>query len=357
MSVKLRKKPLKDGRESLYLDIYKDGKRRYEFLKLYLTGVKQSDKKTMAAAKNIRSKREMGIMFSSQGYTPPDRQNADFLKYFERTAADLEPGTQKQYRNVLKKLKEYGGATVLFKEVDRRWAQGFKRYLLTQLTPNTARIYFAMFKAALNRAVQDEIIPDNPAQHVTGIKKTNGKKIPYLSIEELKVLAAAECPHPEVKQAFIFCCYTGLRYSDVETLTWDDIIGNQIEFNQTKTREAGYIPINRQVHSILEGRKREGLVFDLPTNAYSNMILKTWAENAGLKKWIRKIDPDTNEVIQAGLTYHVSRHTFAVMSLNSGTDIYTLKELLGHQSLESTEVYANVVNKTKEDAINNLPEL
>jgi site-specific recombinase XerD len=75
-----------------------------------------------------------------------------------------------------------------------------------------------------------------------------------------------------------------------------------------------------------------------------------------MDRWIRIKDKDGN-VIQRGLTYHVSRHTFAVQVLASGGDIYTLKELLGHQSVQSTEVYAQVVNKAKEDAVNNMPEV
>lgn len=357
MSVKLREKPLKDGRKSLYLDIYQNGKRRYEFLKMYLTGNKDEDKYTLALAEDIKSKTKMKLLFNSQGHAAPAQQKADFIEYFSNAGKGLEPSTRKQYRNVLKKLKEYAGDKVKFSEINRRWVEGFKEYLLKDVSANTARIYFAMFQASLNRAVKKEIISENPAKNVSLPKKTSGKKIPYLTIDELKTLSKAECPDPEIKAAFLFSCYTGLRYSDIEKLTWDDVNSNQLELKQVKTQDTVYIPLGNQAKYFIEGRDKEGLVFRLPTNAHVNKLLKTWAENANLKKWIRITDPDTGEVLQQGLTYHVSRHTFAVMTLKHGGDIYTLKDLLGHQSLESTEVYAKVVNKTKRTAIDNLPGL
>jgi integrase len=355
MSITIREKKLKSGKKSLYLDIYKDGQRRYDFLGLYLTGNKQEDKETMQLAENIKAKRQLEMAHNDHGFTPSFKKKANFIEYFENDAETFGKGTKKQYNNVLNKLKDYGGESIKFGAVDRRFCEGFKAHLLEELNPNTARVYFAMFKAVLNRAVRDEIISENPADKVTGVKAKNGRKIEYLTIDELRTLAGAECPHSEVKAAFLFSCHTGLRWSDVEPLSEDDIVDQQIEIHQTKTGGAGYLPLSKQALKILDGRSGERL-FDLPTNAQANRVLKDWASNAELERW-KRIKDNNGNVIQRGLTYHVSRHTFAVQVLASGGDIYTLKELLGHQSVQSTEVYAQVVNKAKEDAVNNMPEV
>ncbi len=355
MSITIRKKELKSGKKSLYLDIYKDGQRRYEFLQLYLTGNKQEDKETRQLAESIKAKRQLELAHNNHGFTAPFKKKADFISYFEKDAESFGKGTKKQYNNVLNKLKDYAGDSLQFGAIDRRFCEGFKAHLLSELNPNTARVYFAMFKAVLNRAVKEEIIPENPADKVDGITAKNGRKIKYLTIEELRTLAKADCPHSEVKAAFLFSCNTGLRWSDVQPLTSDDIIDGQIQIRQTKTGGAEYFPLSDQALKILDGRDSDPL-FDLPTNAQANRILKDWASNAELERWIRLKDHKGN-VVQQGLTYHVSRHTFAVQVLASGGDIYTLKELLGHESIQSTEVYAKVVNQTKRDTVNNLPEV
>jgi len=357
MTITVREKELSSGKKSLYLDIYKDGKRRYEFLKLYLTGNKSDDKETRQLAENIRAKRQLELAHNQHGFSAPHKKKVDFMAYFEKDRDTFKDSTRKQYNNLYKKLKAFAGDTLEFGEIDSVFVEGFRDFLLDELGNNTARTYFAMFKASLKRAVP-KIIPENPALHVKNITKENGKKIHYLEIEELKALAGADCPSDEVKAAFLFSCNTGLRYSDVEKLLWNEIRGDRIEFMQKKTSNVEYLPLNKQALDILRQRdtKRQS-VFNLPTNAMANIHLKEWAAEAELKRWMKITDENSGEVLQPGLTYHTSRHTFAVNILAHGGDIYTLKELLGHTSITSTEVYAKVVNKTKQDTVNKLPEL
>ena len=89
-------------------------------------------------------------------------------------------------------------------------------------------------------------------------------------------------------------------------------------------------------------KKDDETVFILPSHQYCNLILKSWAEQAGVNK---------------KLAFHTSRHTFAVLSLDSGIDIYTTSKLLGHKSLATTQVYATVTNKAKRRAVDSLPSL
>ena len=104
MSVKLRKKKTKKG-ESLYLDIYHDGQREYEFLKIHLTKDKESNKEKMRIAESIRAKKELEILSSSNGLTPKFKKNANFVEYFERFANENKSTTN--YINTLNHLKKF----------------------------------------------------------------------------------------------------------------------------------------------------------------------------------------------------------------------------------------------------------
>ena len=90
MSVKLRKKTLADGKTSLYLDVYQDGKRQYEFLKLYLEKagnnsiVRNKNKETLALAEKIKTNRELEMQASEHGFVPSFKRRSNFLDYFER---------------------------------------------------------------------------------------------------------------------------------------------------------------------------------------------------------------------------------------------------------------------------------
>jgi len=359
MGIKIREKELKSGKKSLYLDIYHNGKRRYEFLKNLpkLTGNKAKDKEIRQLAENIRAKRQLEFANNAHGFTPAFKQKANFVAYFQKAVDSYETSTKDQYQNVLLKIKEYAGDHVQFSAIDETWIEGFKDHLLSSIAKNTARTYFTMLKAVLNRAVKERTINRNPADNVDNFKKQKSH-VPYLTKEELKKLSQTDLDRWDLKDAFFFSCYTGLRYSDVKALKWDQIRNDRIEFRQKKTEGVEYVPLNSQAKEILKRMPKDRPnVFKIAASSGVNLALKDWAGDAGLKRWIKIVDKDTSDVIQKGLHYHCSRHTFAVLLLSNGVDLFTLKELMGHDSIESTMVYADIVNKTKEEAINKFPEL
>lgn len=83
--------------------------------------------------------------------------------------------------------------------------------------------------------------------------------------------------------------------------------------------------------------KADGFVFDLPNYFTINRCVKKWAKDAEIKK---------------DVTFHIARHTFATTLLTLGADIYTTSKLLGHQNIRTTQIYAEVVNKKKVEAVN-----
>ena len=170
--------------------------------------------------------------------------------------------------------------------------------------------------------------------------KADKSNRPYLTIDEVKALMATDCRNPEIKRAFFFACFTGLRISDIRNLQWANITKHNgssiLSITMQKTRDALTMKLNKQAVALLpkEGR---GLIFDLPVwDAVINDNLKAWAKNAGIDK---------------DICFHVSRHTFATMELTLGADLYVVSKLLGHTNVGTTQIYADIINKRRDEAV------
>ncbi len=343
MSVKLREKSLADGRTSLYLDVYHNRKRTYEFLNLYLTRENKGGKnrETRQLAERIRAKREYELLEHKHGYASERRGSEDFLRYFGVQALRRTPSTRRLWLITEQHIRAYAGDTILFEGITREWIEGWRAYLLKNVGPNTAAMYFNIVKTALRAAERDEIIATNPATKVEAIRQEETQRT-FLTEEELSTLAATPCRLPMVKSAFLFACATGLRHSDIVALTWQSLRDGTVEFRQTKTKAVEYLPLSAAARVFLpapgSGNAR---VFELPDRiATVETALRRWAAAAGITKH---------------LTFHVSRHTFATRLLTAGADIYTVSKLLGHKKLATTQIYAKVVDEKKRAAVDLLP--
>ena len=161
-------------------------------------------------------------------------------------------------------------------------------------------------------------------------------------------MVEAECKYPALRNAFLFSCLTGLRKSDIEKMKWSEVRQQgeftRIVFKQKKTGGQEYIDINPQAVVFMgERRKPEDHVF--PNFAYSSfylMELKRWAMRAGITK---------------DITFHSGRHTFAVLMLDLGADIYTVQKLLGHKEIHTTQIYAKIMDKKKQEAVCMIPDI
>ncbi|WP_254879905.1 site-specific integrase [Bacteroides uniformis] len=149
-------------------------------------------------------------------------------------------------------------------------------------------------------AVDDDVLSVNPGLAIDR-KAICGEETPreYLTIDEVRKLIEADAPRADVKIAFLFSCFCGLRLSDVRALQWKKIIednGNiHMELRQKKTGRMLYLPLNKQAQAYLPHTKRsaEDYVFSLPCTSTIDLQLKKWAQNAGINK---------------KLTYHTARH-------------------------------------------------
>lgn len=362
MNVTLRQR-LKGDKISLYLDYYSDGNRNYEYLQLYLLPEpekgkltkeqKEENRKTLALAEAIRSKRHLEIQNGIYGFQDQGKMKGSFIRYMEYLAEKRKDseGNYGNWDSALKHLRKYVKMDVTFAQIDKRWIEGFKEYLGREartpsnqpLSQNSQSSYFNKIRASLREAFKEGIIQHNPSEQVDGIKPGEPER-EFLTYDELQAAAKAECEIPILKRAFLFSCLTGLRWSDVQKLLWSEVqhskeIGHYIRFHQKKTKGAETQPMSEQAFNLLgeRGLPEERVFVGLKYSAWHNLKLQQWMMKAGISKTI---------------TFHCSRHTYATLQLTLGTDIYTVSKLLGHKDLKTTQVYAKIIDEKKKDAAN-----
>jgi len=347
MTVKLRKRKLASGNVSLYLDIYQSGKRGYEFLGLYLTKDKTASKETLKLAQNIQAKRQVEIQHSEHGFVPHFKKKANFVDYFERLAQG-KPKGEKAWNNTLKHLQAFTSGRIQFSAVTDDWLETFKTYLLTKVSQNTAHSYFSKVKAALKQAVKDKIIVSNPCDLVSQIKRQDTERT-FLKLTEIERLAQTTCRDHEVKRAFLFSCFTGLRLSDIRALQWQQINGDTLEFRQRKTKGFEYLHLSAMASQILIDRPNPKIltmqntnIFNIRSETHLSKVLKRWCKDAGINKRV---------------SFHTARHTFATLALTWGVDLYTVSKLLGHKTIQATQIYAKIVDEKKKAAMEMLPTI
>lgn len=349
MKLRVRKKPLKNGRYSLYLDIYHLGKRKYEFLNLYLTKDRQHNKEVKRLAENIRAKRELELANNNYGFIPDFKKRISLVNYFEKYADEYHKWSNVQ--SSLKHLKNYlNGKDITFNELDEQWFEGFKDYLLScGIKQNTAHNYFSILKRVIRQAVKEKIVNYDLSQSIDHIKQKSTKR-EYLLLDEIKTLVNTECKYPEYKRAFLFACFTGLRFSDLKALKWENVKKDSLEFKAEKTEDYQYIPLGESAKALLYQNDKnskvvhlpEKNVFQLPNRWFYNEILKRWFKDANIYK---------------NASSHIARHTFATMNLTEGNEIFTVSKLLRHKNLSTTQIYAKIIDETKKKAVDRLPKL
>lgn len=354
MGVTLRKKQNSDGTTSLYLDIYHNGKRKYEFLQqLKLVNSprtvkeRKDNKDRLELAKSIVSKRQLELESIDFDLTPKFKQNIDFIEYFKNFIDGYKKRDKRVIEAAFNKFKEYLKEAEIkslsVKQLDESIVHEFKNYLTENLKGESPANYFKKFKLVIKQAVRQKIMTTNPAQDMS-IKARQAIKKQILTPEEIQQLAVTPVTNKELKRAFIFSLYTGLRFSDIINLKWQDIDlkNNSLNIIQEKTKEQVNLNLHQTAIKVLgKPLAPKEYVFNLPSHTACTKGLKFWVKKAGINK---------------SITWHCARHTFATNLIYFGADVNTASKLLGHTSFRYTERYTHVVKALKEKAINNLPE-
>ena len=368
--IKLRVKYLANGNKSIYLDMYMNGKRKYEFLKLYIIPeYNKSDRvrnsETLKLAIAIKAQRIIELQNQSHGFKINKTSHIKLTDYIQSVA---EKKSENEVRKtvlhaVVYHLRRYNPNDIQLSRIDKDYILGFLDYLKTAkqthtkkeklLHVNTQVYYYKMLRYCLNYAVSEELISANPMNKIKNEEKPHKHRTEreYLTIDELRKLAQTPFYNGLLKKAFLFSCFCGLRHSDIIALTWGDIEmdddGNsRLYIIQKKTKEAISLPLSQEAIKQLpkrEDAKEDDIIFKkLITLGRTNEILPKWAEQAGIKKHI---------------TFHTARHTHATMLLTLGVDLYTVSKLLGHTNIQTTQIYAKLVDESKKKAIDLIPNI
>lgn len=398
---KLMGQSLNDGRDSLYLEfyfgfetveskngkIYKKANRHSERLDLYLWQAprtpqeRKHNKETLDTAKRIRFERGQELLEDAEGYRLRQNKNVDMIdwmrSYYESYRYNdkrhiksalysfidslIDPGCklvpQPEWSDKKKadaekeKAERITALTLKPQQLTKAMIAEYADYLQRRYHGEGPHTTFKRFKKIIKAAVEADILRKNPCDGIS-IKIDNGAlKKEILSVEEMRQLIATHYPgeNPDIRRAFIFCLYCGLRWCDVKDLTFAnvDFSNRLLKFEQAKTKGRSsasgvVIPLNDGLLNLIGKGNRNDRIFPLPSHTMCLKALRHWTARAGIDKHI---------------TWHCARHSFAVNILNNGANIKTVASLLGHSGLSQTEKYTRAIDSLKEAAINSLPEL
>ena len=397
---RLEQRLLADGQISLYLEyylgrqsepvldeagdpvLYDSGKmkgkpkfkvrhiRRKENLNLYLVAnprtplERQQNKETLELAKKIRFEKGQQLLESVEGYRLKKDRDINFLDYFQ---SYIDSYTKKdinmikialsRFKDFLKETPEYNKFMKRIKpeQITRDMVEAYTEYLQTRSKGEGARSLYARFKKVIKYAVEHDVMAKNPCTGIVIKVDDQQLKKDVLSTDEIQTLIATHYKqeNPNIRRAFIFCLYCGLRFCDVKDLTFKnvDYSNKLLRFEQNKTKghsanSGVVIPLNDGLLKLIgeptDSGNRDEVIFPLPTYEACLKAVGRWVKRAGIEKHI---------------TWHCARHSFAVNILNNGANIKTVASLLGHSGLKHTEKYTRAIDSLKQEAINSLPEL
>ena len=380
MKVTLRQKEISDGNTSLYLDYYDKGKRRVEYLNLYLIPEtdeksKAANKETLERAQQIRADRVLYPIIEHYENTPSSTSGEiidkpitviEWIeKYITLTKEDDDKSDaiieQSHYLLQLLTLFLTGKhkLNIALDKFGKDWFVKFFKWLKNDYVPTKyKRIEARPLKqgtlcniqrrivAVFNRAVREGLIVANPYKQLDKddtFSKPPVSRKEIFSPNDLKLFMSSKEKSPgviESQKAFVFACFTGLRISDVRALKWSDIKQNPnsstMVFEQKKTHITNAVPIGRKAMEVMPERGDDEYVFHLPSASCVYDNVRRIARNAGINKEI---------------SFHTSRHTFGTLTLAATKDLYTTMKLLGHKNISTTEIYAEVLMEDKIEAV------
>ena len=290
-------------------------------------------------------------------YQGKDDEQRSLLELFQEHNDRIESlvgngysqGTLQRYKAARTHLENYllflkRAGDIPLREIDYQFISGFEHYLKSEknCAHNTATKYIVNFKKIMRIALANQYIDKDPFFHWKSNWKTKERE--FLTSTELNTLAQKEFSImrlEQVRDIFLFCCFTGLAYADINKLTPDDIIlglnGERwIKTKRQKTNTLSSIPILPTAEQILNKysdhpcKLKDNKLLPVLTNQKSNAYLKEIADVCGISKT---------------LTTHLARHTFATtVTLSRGVPMETVSKMLGHTSLKTTQIYAKVLD-------------
>jgi len=266
-----------------------------------------------------------------------------------RVGNDYSDGTLKHYKTTRERIekflkKQFGKNDLPLSLVDYNFLDSFDIYLKTchQLRPNTALTYHKHLKRVLNTAIALNLITVNPYNSFKVTRnETHRDYLAIHEIEQIRNKKICTLRMENIRDVFVFACYTGLSFAELKRLSSHHIFlgddgGKWIIIDRTKTDIRCRVPLLPQANEILlkyedhPVRLNGENLLPVHSNQKMNEYLKELADICGISK---------------NLSMHVARHTFATsVTLSNGVPIETVSKMLGHTSLKTTQIYARIVD-------------
>ena len=265
---------------------------------------------------------------------------------------DFAPGTVVKYQSCYKQLENFihknlKRKDVLFHEINPVFLRNFEIYLKTDggCNHNSSMKYLANLKKIVRLGMANGWLKTNP--YATVKLKLDDVDVAYLDEKELDMLVKKEFNIgriQQVKDVYVFCCFTGMAFSDVKSFCKEDIVDKEgklwIKKKRQKTKNWFHVPLLEPALRILDKYKnhpecvRKGVLLPVLSNQKMNAYLKEIADLSGIDKH---------------LSTHTARHTFATtVTLGNLVSMEVVSKMLGHSSVNMTTRYARVA----EDLIN-----
>jgi len=330
----------------LYFDLHrKNMKRKNNYPSLIIAGDKKSkirDENQIKKALEIRQRFQSKYDSAPEKFSFEDTDHNNFIEFFKNMA---DKKSDKNYRLSYNKFIDFYKEEYLnVKHINYALCEDFKDYLLElEITNRTAKHYFTCFSGCLNYAVKRDLIDKNPAKGI--VIKYQRKSIERLTESEVRKLWLTSCDYHDLKNGFLFSCFTGLRLSDILDLKLSDIKNGKIKVMQNKTLNEVEIPLHSIAKRILKIQKKKmenQQLFHIPDGGKTSKAMSQWMLTADINKQI---------------TFHCARHTFGCLLVENDVSLFVVKKLMGHRKIETTLQYVDKASIDAEKAIDTLPKI
>ena len=271
-------------------------------------------------------------------------------KMQQRVGIDFSKSTFTRYKTTCDHISEFlsyqfSASDIFLHQIQFSFITQLEHFLkvVRKCNHNSTQKYIRNFRKIINMSVKNDWLEKDPFMAYR-VKLKETKRV-FLNKEELNAIEEKKFGIErleQVRDVFVFCCYTGLSYVDVEKLSWKEIVKAHdgelwISIERTKTGSPSNVPILPKANKLIEKyRDNPKMLADdrlLPviSNQRINSYLKEVADLCGVEK---------------KLTFHSARHTFATtVTLSNGTPIETVSSMLGHKNFRTTQIYAKVVQE------------
>lgn len=367
MGITLGKKRLNKGRVSLYLDYSHNGKRRKEYLGIILDAPTSAERRAenknkVLIARQIKAKKELEFLSAEYrlnevkdtfGDLMPaaDLHVPDFYTLMEHFLDGYHKKDKKMVKACITHLRLFTGKKILpVTLLTKDFCIDFLEYLRKHLRGNTPIGYFKKFRMCIHKCIEEKSMTANPTDGIRLMQFDEVTKA-ILSLKEIQELATTPCPNNEVKRAFLFSCYCGLRWCDIHQLQYKDIDfpSNRLTIMQQKVQSHSkkailHLNLNQTAIKLLQKHQGtdEDPVFKLPSYSYTLRVLNKWVKKAHIHKHI---------------TFHCARHSFITNIMANGANIKTAANLAGHSTTRHTEKYVHIIDELKQKAVDSLPDI